>query len=311
MDQNKYKYWMVTILSNKNNEKDFWLPREDDVYTVLSELCEKFVFQQEKNENSKDEGTTHYQCCLTTKIRIRKSTLLGRLSAFLEHPVEAIRADRMRGSWNQGIEYCSKPDTKVGRTVFSPGLSEKEYTRTDIDFLSDPDRRYPWQKEILDKIFDKVPTNFKDPHDREVHWITDFEGNSGKSKLTKYLCAYNNNIIKISFGTANQLRSAVVSAGSRKMYIIDIPRTLGSDDSLTSVISVVEDIKGGFISSSFYGTHNQLLMTPPHVVIFSNRECPAQTLSSDRWQHWFIYNKELHKSKVTGFIPSKEYKEEL
>jgi len=293
MPENKYKYWMITVMTD--GKKDHYLPSEEDMYSAFNKIGESYVFQKEIQENS-ELKLEHWQCCLTTKIRVRKSTLLKLMASSLSHDVVRIKVDKIEGTWDQAAEYCSKEDSRVeGSTPsYSPSM-QNVYTRSDIDFLWEEDKRYPWQVKLLEKIFDKVPTTIKDPIDREIIWITDKQGNSGKSKFTKFLCVYNPNIVKISFGTANQLRSAVISSGPKMCYILDMPRTLGEDDSILSVISVVEDISNGFLVSSFYGSSTNLIMNPPHVIIFSNKDCPVQTLSLDRWDIYIMENYDFKK----------------
>lgn len=302
MSEHKYKSWMVTVLSNKKEVREKWLPSEEELYVCLLELGDKFVFQHELNENSLEEGTSHFQCCIQTNIRTRKSTLLSRLSKTLQHPVERIRVEKIEGTWSQAVEYCSKEESRLGLAVFSPAQG-RQYDQSDISFLSRKENRYPWQNRILDEIFTKVPTAFKTPDDRKILWITDKQGCSGKSKLVKYLCSFNCDCVKISFGSANQIRSAVVATGARTLYLFDIPRTLGSDDSMSSILSVIEDVKNGFVVSSFYGKHNQLLMQPPHIIVFSNMKCPVDALSIDRWEIYYIQDKYLTKT-LDKYYPS-------
>eukprot|EP00481_Brizalina_sp_1-RS-2013_P001407 TRINITY_DN3518_c0_g1_i1.p1 TRINITY_DN3518_c0_g1~~TRINITY_DN3518_c0_g1_i1.p1 ORF type:complete len:107 (+),score=12.12 TRINITY_DN3518_c0_g1_i1:404-724(+) len=72
------------------------------------------------------------------------------------------------------------------------------------------------------------------------------------------------------------------------MYIIDIPRTLGEDDSIMSIISVIEHIKDGYMVSSMYGKYQTLTMEPPHVIVFANMPCPRGLMSLDRWDCYNI-----------------------
>lgn len=300
--ENKYKYWMVTILSDKNKSEQYWLPTTEKVLLVLTDFCERFAYQKEYNENAEDARTVHYQMCLTTKIRLRKSTLLKRLAESLAHDIKRIRVDKMEGTWNQAVEYCSKQETQCGPTVFSPGEGIA-YKKEDVAFLLDKDKRFRWQNKILEKIFNEVPYIFKTPDDREIIWITDKSGNSGKSKLVKFLACYQPNCIKISFGTANQIRSAVVNAGKKELYMFDIPRTLGQDDNISSILSVIEDVKNGYVCSSFYGSHNQILFNPPWVIVFSNLECPTSAMSADRWTSYYIVDKDLF-SDYPHYLPA-------
>lgn len=288
----KYKNWMVTILTDKDDTID--LPVKEDVITIFNEEAEKWLFQEEEHENS-EKQKTHYQCCLITKIRKRKSTLLKTLSDALSHPIEYIRVEKMAGTWEQAMLYCSKLDSRVGDTVKSASINVA-YDFSDIKFLEDREKRYPWQNQVLDWLFEEIPYTFKAFSDRNIVWITDEEGCNGKSKLLKYMCSHNDLCIKLSFGTANQLRAAVVNAGPRKVYVLDVPRTLGVDDSMNDILSTVEDIKNGYVVSSFYGNYQKLVMNPPAVLIMSNVRCPVNKLSADRWQCYIIKNRELKYS---------------
>lgn len=285
---------MITILTDKDGELS--LPSKDDMTRVFNDEGEKWLFQEEVHENSEVEKT-HYQCCLTTKIRKRKNTILKALADDLPHPIEYIRIEKMQGTWDQAMLYCSKTESRVGDTVKSTSISV-DYDFSDIEMLNDANRRYSWQNEILDQLFTRAPYEYKisENMDREIIWITDEKGNSGKSKLVKWICSYNNTAVKISFGTAGQLRAALIGAGVRRLYLLDVPRTLGTDDNMNDVLSLMEDLKNGHVVSSFYGNYTKLIMTPPLVVVFSNQRCPTSKLSTDRWKCYTIVNKELRYS---------------
>ena len=285
----KYKNWMVTILSNKDGSLP--LPKPEDVVKVFKEESEKWVFQEETHENAEIEKT-HYQCAIVTKIRQRKQTVLKNLSDALSHPIERIRVDKMAGSWEQAQLYCSKNDSRVSDTYASTNLNIV-YDYSDIDFLHDEDKRFPWQKDLLAEVYEKAPNSIKTPDDRTIYWVTDIAGNSGKSKLVKFCCAYNDLSVKISFATANQLRGALTGLGPRKLYCVDFPRTLGDDDSMNDIMSVLEDLKNGYLVSSFYGIYAELKMLPPTIVVFSNNRPPIEKISKDRWKCYTIVQKEL------------------
>lgn len=290
----KYKHWLVTIMNDSKGTTP--LPPEDEVRNCFDKCSEKWVFQEEVHENS-ELKTTHYQCCLTTAIRYRKTSLLNKLASELSHPKERIRVDRMKGTWDQATLYCSKEESRVGDTVRSASM-QNVYAYEDIAFLKDPSERYGWQNTLLKKLYEQDPHLLKDPDDRTIYWVTDETGNCGKSKLVKYLCAYNDNVCKLSFGTANQIRSGVAALGAKQLYILDVPRTLGEDDSVNDLLSAMEDIKNGYVVSSFYGSYTKLLMAPPALVVFSNLRCPVSKLSQDRWKCFLIKeDKELYYAK--------------
>jgi hypothetical protein len=190
----------------------------------------------------------------------------------------------MHGTWEQAVDYVTKEDTrKVGIEPRVSGNVIETYKGQDLEVLRDPKKRYPWQNTLLDFICEGDPLRVKPASDREVYWITDTSGCTGKSLFVKYLCYYNAAIKKISFGTSNQLRSGVIDAGPAKVYVVDLPRTLGNEDHLNNVITVIEDLKSGFVVSNFHGKSRQIMLMPPHVIVFSNFPCPVEKLSHDRW----------------------------
>jgi hypothetical protein len=288
----KYKNWVFTLGADK---EDFLIDAEV-LQKFLKEEMQDFVFQLEIGHKV---GTRHYQGCFSTKIRTRQPTLLKRFLTILTvENLPSLTIDRMLGNWSHNIDYCSKADTRVGSAIYMSDSLEK-YSGNDINFLNDKNSFYPWQKTIHNEIFDSIKGNIKTPNDRSIIWICDTHGNSGKSKYVKFLCFNNTSIIKVPFGSAAQMRSACIQAGPKKVYIVDIPRTMGDDDSLNSIISVLEDIKNGHITSSFYGKITTLICQPPHVLVFSNQRCPTTLMSEDRWRALTIMsaNKEIYEFK--------------
>lgn len=279
--ENKYKDWVFTW----NSDENYKLPYLDDLVNFLQNEFELYVFQEERGEQT---DRSHYQGAFRSSIRVRQSTILNKFDSYFQYAnIKFLTINRMCGSWQENIDYCTKAETRVSDNYFSSPSLQK-YLGRDIKFLNDSSRLYPWQRDLMEKIFEKDTVSIKTPDDRKILWYADPSGNCGKSKFTKFLCFNNPRVTKLSFGTAAQLRSSVVQAGPYKVYIIDIPRTLGSDDSLSSVISVIEDIKNGFVVSSMYGKHASLLMDPPHIICFSNTKCPLELMSYDRWEPYLI-----------------------
>lgn len=271
---NKYNYWMFTIQAVKGST----LPGEQTVAKAIGRLTERYLFQLEK------ATSLHYQGCCKTRIRKRKNTVVNEFSVELDVPRSCIVIEPMQGTWEQAKLYCSKTETSISE----PFTNDVTYSRDDISVLDEKDRRYPWQNSIISELIDEATNIIKDADDRTIIWIQDSKGGNGKSKLVKWCCCNYDDIVKISFGTSSQLRSAIVSAGQRKAYFIDVPRTLGSDDSMASLMSSLEDLKNGFVTTSFYGQHKQLLLDPPHIVVFSNGICPSRMMSKDRWKEYLI-----------------------
>lgn len=275
--ENKYRNWVFTW----NSDELHGLPPIEMLQKFLTEEFELFVFQLECGEET---NRLHYQGCFRTVNRVRQGTLLSKFRTYFAlTSITALTINRMCGEWDENYAYCTKSESRVGDSLPVSSPSLKRYSGRDIDFLIKGDNRYPWQKELVETIIDEHTLSVKAPDDRKIYWITDTLGNSGKSKLVKFLCFTYTGITKLAFGTASQLRSSVISAGPREVYLIDIPRTIGDDDSINSLISVLEDVKNGFVVSSMYGKHQTLLFEPPHVICFSNIPCPRPLMSNDRW----------------------------
>jgi len=284
--ENKYRNWVFT-----------WNTDSPEAYAglrlSLSKVSDTYVFQKEIGLNTK---RLHIQGAFKTFNRVRKTTLLTSLAAHLKETIsdpdkreelyKLFQVNRMCGTWEEAFAYSTKKETQVDLPVFSDNLLR--YNGEDINMLGEKENRYPWQQNLIEVLFTKDETDIKTPDDRTIIWVTDPKGNTGKSKFVKYLCFNYPNCVKVSFGTATQLRSALVSVGQKKLYFIDIPRTLGEDDSIKSLISALEDLKNGYVVSTMYGKHSALLMNPPSIVVFSNKHAPKDMMSNDRWITYII-----------------------
>ena len=79
-----------------------------------------------------------------------------------------------------------------------------------------------------------------------------------------------------------------MNKGIKKCYFIDLPRNRGKSDSLADILSVIEDVKNGFVTSSMDEGDKQLMMVPPTVIVFSKTTLPLHSLSEDRWDLYTI-----------------------
>jgi len=278
-DELKYSHWMMTVQSVGDEE----LISSEKLQEIFSLQAKNYTFQLE------EATSKHYQCYFTAKVRARRSTLIN---AFVEltgaHPSSFV-LDRRRGTHEEALAYVTKTTSKIGPTI----TTESVYQAKDIDALDKNDTRYPWQGDIIKSLIDESTSTIKTADDRTIVWIEDLQGGNGKSKLVKWCCFNYDDCAKVSFGTANQLRSSLIACGVKKIYFIDIPRTLGDDDSMGSMFSAIEDLKNGFLVSAMYGKHQSLMLDPPHIIIFSNQGCPDRFLSADRWFKYSIRDKRL------------------
>jgi hypothetical protein len=134
---------------------------------------------------------------------------------------------------------------------------------------------YPWQKDVHDMVVRQTA----DP--RSIHLVHDPGGGKGKSELVKML-SYNYDACVIPLGlSSSQMKSAIVDAGPNSIYLLDLPR---NNKSYKDIFDTIEEIKRGFVISSFHGKLKKLYMTRPHIVCFTNEWPKLYHLSFDMWR---------------------------
>lgn len=290
MEEYKYRKWVFTWNSTSNGE----LPPTDLLINLLDHLTQEYVFQTEEVTRK------HYQGYLKFERRMRKATIVNMFKLYLgdkyHEMVQQFTLIPGKGTEKEIIQYVTKEESRVEGPFYCSAL--RPYDSTDLVIMKSQENWYPWQRAIANYFLTSYGT-ISTPDDRHIIWVHDPKGNSGKSKLVKYLALkFPLDVVKLPFGNANQIRASVIAAGQRKIYFIDVPRTSGKDEehAFQDVISVIEDIKNGFIVSSMYGKYATLLMLPPHIIIFSNKHCPIASLSLDRWMSFSIEDKKLTKN---------------
>lgn len=100
------------------------------------------------------------------------------------------------------------------------------------------------------------------------------------------------------YGTGAQLKSSLINEGVKKRYFLDLPKTPRTEDSLDNILSIIEDLKNGHLVSNRYGNQKQLMMDPPHIIVFTNADCPRKKLSLDRWKVFQIDPNSLKLKKI-------------
>lgn len=124
----------------------------------------------------------------------------------------------------------------------------------------------PIQQQILDYV--NGPT-----HDREIFWVYDQKGGTGKTDLANHLICQNNFLV---FGNAKTADVALAWNGEN--VIFDYSRS--QQDHIN--YGVIEDIKNGRIFSGKYQSCTKLYARPK-VLVFANF-CPDESkMSADRW----------------------------
>lgn len=135
----------------------------------------------------------------------------------------------------------------------------------------------PWQNVVLGLT--------KKPVGRNVIWIYDQTGNSGKSWFLKY-CITNfpekyTAIVQASnqYHTSTIMKNILDSGWNGDTIIIDIPRSAD----FSSIYTSIEDFKNGIITSVKYNGKT-MIFNPCHVIVMCNFPPNEACLSKDRWQ---------------------------
>lgn len=255
-----------------------------------------------------DSGTPHLQgfLCLPQKKRLAQVKQLDGLSrAHFEKrsprstPAQAAEYCKKEGDYD---EYGELPGKKQGqRTDFDefkewvkeqPGRpSDRDvaeefpslwgrYRSSCISFLDlfSPAPKLVegnlrgWQSELNDRL--AQPAN-----DRDVMFVVDENGNSGKSWFTRYLYTTRpDDMQMLSIGKRDDLAYAIDP--TKCIFVFDVPR--GGMEYLQ--YTILEQLKNRIVFSPKYDSRNKILLKTPHVIVFSNEEPDRNKMSRDRFK---------------------------
>lgn len=285
-------------LINKNTffSVDIWIPNEfvhsESYLNDLNDAIDQILYAMGASDTDlykvfKTDGT---RVCVLFKAlnRKRKGQLNKFCSRFLK---EGLRYEA-KGILKEDLMYSlaqakTSPNYKIE-------MDHRQYDGTDIKVFRDRKNWHPWQRDLHRMIYNP-DGSIKDPDPRAIISIVDFQGASGKSSFFKYLYVEDQekNIGRAGYGSAQQLRSAIIGQGVKKIYIVDLSRAKSKMDAQEDLLSVLEDCKSGFILSPMYGQPKELIMPPPHIIVSSNYMFTTELLSKDRWNVYELKDKKL------------------
>lgn len=172
-------------------------------------------------------------------------------------------------NWKKTKVYCSKVKTRVeGPWSNIEGLTWRRTIKDPMEGLTP----FPWQEEILEIIKEE-------PDDRKVYWYYDYTGNTGKSCLAKHIRMWYK--CCILSGTAKDCFCSLklrLEDDDVDVVIFDLSRAQAAKVSYNAI----EQIKNGMFFSGKYES-GDVMMNPPHIIIFANFPPDMSMLSSDRW----------------------------
>lgn len=294
----------------------------------LSKSCKYMVYQFEHGALT---NTPHIQGYFEHKTGIKFVTLRTWFGPSFHY-------ESRLGSQSEAANYCKKPETRdAGTTYVEIGElnPSRQGQRSDLDtavniVATDGIRglkeqlpgmfvRYHAGMEklaafykVIPKIDDFIPRKWqrnvlnlleKPANRRDVIWVTDRKGNTGKSTLSDYLLC---NMAGLPLSGRFLDMAYMWNDEEHKIGIFDIPRSTA--DNTKHLFQMAEGLKNGLIISQKYSSCVKKFPFA-HVIFFSNEPPATEYLSADRWiifdlDELYKTDKELHKPwpECAGYI---------
>ena len=203
-----------------------------------------------------------------------------------------IHFEKMKGTVDQNIKYCSKEGNEYFTNISIP---------EPIKYLS-LDQLYPYQLEILDMICSKSNLD-----DRHIFWYVG-DKNIGKSALLKLLCGCYKTYILPS-----TKRHALSQVASTHKHIDNYVFNLTADKSeyqTNEFFDILECLKDGLFSTSFGTDNNSMCITNDKLIIVMANNPPDWNKTNIDKNRIIIKGIYKH-TKDTYYIYDEEYSDEF
>ena len=285
-------------------------------YTNLIEKIEqakRWVIGEEIGE----QGTKHLQGYVEFKTKIRFNTVKNRLP-------NGAHIEPANGSPEQNYNYCIKEGKYKTFGTFSFKQNSSEEVIDGLlkgDKLVERSIHYIRYKKSYDEIVSKIKADERKEElrqeyeklelselqldivdylagqpARQVLWVTDIDGGTGKSTLARYLwllCGF-----QLFDGIMKSCDIAFMLDPECCGFVLDVTR----DNANYFNYTTLEQLKNGYITTGKYAGRT-VFFKPKPVVIFSNFFPKVEKLTKDRWVILFIKNGKVEDvfSEDTGF----------
>lgn len=186
-------------------------------------------------------------------------------SGFRSDLVEVKKKIFEKQSWEEVIQ-----DDDIAPTFARyPKYVESVYQhRPQPKILPEDFKLYKWQQEVINLLSSK-------PSPREIIWLIDTAGNSGKSTLATYI---EENFKRVSIFGNQKTADVAYAIDSPSIVIFDFTRS--QQEHLN--YEVIEAVKNGRIFSSKYASVHKRFPIP-HVICMTNKEPDMTKMTIDRF----------------------------
>lgn len=285
-----YRNCMITCF----NESE---PEFDDTYMRY------LVYQQERAPTT---GTLHWQ----GYVEFNRNYTLKQIKSYFND--NKMHIEKRYGTREEARNYCMKSATRIQPPVEHGSWKTRQGERTDLHQLvdkikhgasdlelieSDPEmvNRYmkfiqhvrhvydvesnkDAMKEFTDVVLNDnqkvIMNHIENQNKRQITWVFDEKGNTGKTFLTQHLIA-KHNAVRFTNGKTKDIAYAY-----NKESIVAFDFARSCEERIN--YQIIEDLKNGMLFSSKY-TSQCKMFKPPKIVIMANFMPDKSKLSDDRW----------------------------
>ena len=228
-------------------------------------------------ETGKQGIHPHWQIYFETskrcKMKQKMSSLLGEDISF--------HLQVAKGTLNANLRYVYAVDKpyQIGWLHYVKGHNPpKDYDPYPMqDLIWFRNNMRPWQRWVTEKVTSRADR-------RDIVWIWEPVGNTGKSYLAKYLHYFHGAIL--TGGSSEDMKHAIArwKQITNHYPVIIIVNLARIDNISPAAYKTLESIKDAFFFSGKYDSCMVASLHTPHVVVFANKLPDTTAMSKDRWK---------------------------
>lgn len=221
----------------------------------------------------------HWQCYFQTAKPCR---MKNKIAEVLGH--KQFHLELARGTKQSNIRYlfAVQKEHEIGWVHFRKNVDTPiDYDPEDTENLLRLHRRIQaepqiWQRKLRDAFICRADF-------RDILWVYEPKGNTGKSYFAKYMHYFHGAII--TGGKSSDMKHAIarwkeITGAYPVIILIDLAR---SDDISKTGYRTIEEMKNSFFFSGKYESGMVASKRPPHFCVFANVPPKREYMSQDRW----------------------------
>ena len=215
----------------------------------------------------------YFQTSKQSRLKMKFSHLLGEEISF--------HLQTAKGTRNANLVYVYgvHKEHEIGWLHYTKGhhppVSYNPYKTQNLLWLRG--NMKPWQKQITAKVTQKQADY------RDILWVWESEGNTGKTYLAKYLHYFYGAIL--TGGSSSDMKHAIarwkqITGHYPITIIVDVSR---ADTIRKDGYKAIEQMKNALFFSGKYQSGMVASCNPPNIIVFANYSPDLRMMSPDRW----------------------------